>query len=233
MEFRVVNEDGSLAVAPDGLSDLLSKLFRSAQQQATRKKLKGGIRVGFAYRYDETIEWDADEDNVSPYIQLSNPDESVARQRYPAEVVIPMPAIRLEFDYPLAQPVIYGYQADTPGGFSRIHLARCVVAGYNRIYKEEDDFVQKQKQEAKYGACYVWRMIVKRNNLDEVFAPEVIELINKYCIVHSEKRPRNGFIMNRQTTAGPHGIWGHSLGDLVLHTVEQVEDNLFSLGVDS
>lgn len=234
MEFRIVNGDGSTGDAPDGLSDLLSKLFGSIQQQATRKRVEGGIRVGFEYRYDETIDWDADEDNVSPYIQLSNPDQSIARQRAPAEVVIPMPVIRIQFDYPLGEPVIYDYQADTPSGFSRIHLARCVVAGYNRIYKEEGDFVKKQKHEAKYGPCYVWRMIVKRNNLYEVFSPEVIELINRYCICHPEKRFRNGPIMlNRETTTGPHGIWGHSLGDLVLHTVEQIEDNLFSLGVDS
>jgi len=193
MEFRVVNEDGSTGVAPPDISDWLKKEL--VQRQATTKKPAGGISVGFEYRYDDTIDWDADEDNVSPYIPLSNPDQSLARQRHPAEVVIPMPVIRIQFDYPLAQPVIYEYQADTPGGFSRIHLARCVVAGYNRIYKEEDDFVAKQK---------------------------------------IEEKPHTGpYMFNRRTTNGPHGIWGHSLGDLVLHTVEQVEDNLFSLGVDS
>lgn len=39
--------------------------------------------------------------------------------------------------------------------------------------------------------------------------------------------------MNRATSHGPYGIWGHGLGDLVLHTVTQVGENIFTLGVDS
>jgi hypothetical protein len=53
--------------------------------------------------------------------------------------VIPLAKIRIKFEYSLAQPVIYEYQADTPDGFTRCYLAECVVKGYNQIYQEEND----------------------------------------------------------------------------------------------
>lgn len=40
-------------------------------------------------------------------------------------------------------------------------------------------------------------------------------------------------MLNRETSDGPYGIWGHGIGDLALHTVRQIEGNLFGLGVDS
>lgn len=39
--------------------------------------------------------------------------------------------------------------------------------------------------------------------------------------------------LNRAKSDGPYGIWGHYIGDLVLHEVRQIEGNLFGLGVDS
>lgn len=38
---------------------------------------------------------------------------------------------------------------------------------------------------------------------------------------------------NRNRSNGPHGIWGHDLGDLLLHSVSHEGGDLFSLGVDS
>ena len=38
---------------------------------------------------------------------------------------------------------------------------------------------------------------------------------------------------NRITTEGKFGIWGHDLGDLILHTVWIDNDNVITLGVDS
>ena len=43
----------------------------------------------------------------------------------------------------------------------------------------------------------------------------------------------NQFMLNRAQSHGPFGIWGHHIGDLVLHTVRQQSGNLFTLGVDS
>ena len=40
-------------------------------------------------------------------------------------------------------------------------------------------------------------------------------------------------MLNRKRSQGPYGIWGHDIGDLDLHTVEQVNDNYFTLWVDS
>ena len=39
--------------------------------------------------------------------------------------------------------------------------------------------------------------------------------------------------LNRATSHGPYGIWGHVIDDLVLYEVVQIQDNLFELGVDS
>ena len=40
-------------------------------------------------------------------------------------------------------------------------------------------------------------------------------------------------MLNRAKSDGPYGIWGHDIGDLVLHEVRQINGNLFGLGVDS
>jgi hypothetical protein len=40
-------------------------------------------------------------------------------------------------------------------------------------------------------------------------------------------------MLNRNESNGQYGIWGHDIGDLLLHSVYQVNDNLFKLGVDS
>lgn len=231
-KFEVIGNGENIAV-PEELDDLLSRLFNSIEEQAKRKKTPGGIIVTFSYRYNEEIDWEADEDNVSPYINLKKPEKSLERQREPDAIVIPMSDIRIQFDYPLTRPVIYSYQADALEGFTRNHLAQCVIAGYTQIYNEENDFVNKRNHQLKYGACFMWHLVVKRLNLRSVFPADLIRLINTYCIVHPKQRPKGPFMLNRPTTDGPHGIWGHSLGDLELHTVEQVEDNLFVLGVDS
>lgn len=39
-------------------------------------------------------------------------------------------------------------------------------------------------------------------------------------------------MLNRRTSDGPHGIWGHDIGDLILHTIH-VRDGTYTLGIDS
>ena len=40
-------------------------------------------------------------------------------------------------------------------------------------------------------------------------------------------------MFNRQTSAGPYGIWGHCLGDLILHTATVQKSGNITVGVDS
>jgi hypothetical protein len=40
-------------------------------------------------------------------------------------------------------------------------------------------------------------------------------------------------LLNRGRSEGTYGIWGHDLGDLVLHTVHKGHDGRYSLGIDS
>lgn len=44
---------------------------------------------------------------------------------------------------------------------------------------------------------------------------------------------RAGNILNRNCTDGIYGIWGHSIGDLTLHTVDRNRDGVYTLGVYS
>lgn len=39
-------------------------------------------------------------------------------------------------------------------------------------------------------------------------------------------------MLNRATSFGKYGIWGHNIGDLILHSAE-VKDNIITVGVDS
>lgn len=67
------------------------------------------------------------------------------------------------------------------------------------------------------------------------------EIASQYQRIYQEEEAAVGNpghipgMMNRQRSAGPYGIWGHDLGDLVLHSVSQdgSELDLFHLGVDS
>lgn len=38
---------------------------------------------------------------------------------------------------------------------------------------------------------------------------------------------------NRNTTSGKYGIWGHGIGDLILHSMIELEDGSYMLGLDS
>ncbi len=145
----------------------------------------GLIRVEFEKRYDASTSWD-DEDNVSPYIFMKNPEEDILAQRAPNHIVILMQSIRVLYTYPLKNDVIFEFKADTSSGFTRAHLARQIAQGYQRIYQEEEEAV---------------------NN-------------NNNCHTPSER---------------PYGIWGHCIGNLVLHQVYQVNaiENLFKISVHS
>ena len=143
------------------------------------------ITVKFEKRYNNNNGWD-DEDNVSPYISVKNPEEDIKEQRFPNEIVIPMKKIRVTYNYPLSNKVTFKAAKE---GFSTAEVARKVCEDYHRIYKEEETAVGNP------------------GNIPGM--------------------------LNRVSSSGPYGIWGHDIGDLLLRTVTQVDDNLFSLGVDS
>lgn len=81
---------------------------------------------------------------MSPYILLCSPEKSISGLRDSAEVVIELQKIKIQFDYPLEKPVTFDYDADTLNGFTRKHLAECIVSGYRKIYEEEEAFVASQ-----------------------------------------------------------------------------------------
>ena len=40
-------------------------------------------------------------------------------------------------------------------------------------------------------------------------------------------------MLNRQSTDGPYGIWGHHIGDLVIEGVQHIGNNVYSLSIGS
>lgn len=67
-----------------------------------------------------------------------------------------------------------------------------------------------------------------------------VELARKICAGYAKIYEEEGeaetiapHLLNRAQSDGLYGIWGHDIENLMLHTVEQVEGNLFELGVDS
>jgi len=95
------------------------------------------ISVHFQSRYDDEGSWD-DEDNVSPYISVSDPDLDIETQRFPDEIVIPMKTIKLKYTYPLDTVAIFLYSTLNDNGFTRRELAKIVCEGYQTIYDDDD-----------------------------------------------------------------------------------------------
>ncbi len=160
------------------------------------------IVVTFECRYVDALGWD-DPNNVSPYISVAYPDDSIAGQRYPDEIVIRDTVINIEYTYPLDASVVYLYTSDSPQGFTRANLARVVCEGYQRIYDEEfpptDD-----------------------PSTDD--ASPVGDSSDEFMAAYGARIAR---------CTGIHGIWGHGIGDLMLCAVTQTDVNLYSLSVDS
>ena len=70
-------------------------------------------------------------------IPLGNPDTSIAGLLKPDDVVVPLPTMKVVYDYPLARPVAVKEHAPNGKCFSRADVARAVAARYAAIYHEE------------------------------------------------------------------------------------------------
>ena len=84
-----------------------------------------------------------------------------------------------------------------------------------------------------YRETFVTKFPIKRK--------EIVELIvNAYHRIYDEEENTSPIkpalipgMYNRIHTDGNYGIWGHDLGDLVLHTIYVDKYNVITLGVDS
>jgi hypothetical protein len=78
------------------------------------------------------------------------------------------------------------------------------------------------------------KFIIQSSSDDGFTRKEIAEIVcEKYQIVYTEEDQEvgfgdagapshadlGGFLLNRIATHGKYGIWGHSIGDLVLHTI--------------
>eukprot|EP00611_Tribonema_gayanum_P030334 TRINITY_DN8403_c0_g1_i1.p3 TRINITY_DN8403_c0_g1~~TRINITY_DN8403_c0_g1_i1.p3 ORF type:complete len:197 (-),score=51.40 TRINITY_DN8403_c0_g1_i1:899-1489(-) len=87
--------------------------------------------------------------------------------------------------------------------------------------------VHRFKLRADTAAGFTRRGLVKR--ISETYH----QVYREEERTQSRPPPVLGFLMNRGPTDGKYGIWGHVLGDLVLHTVSRDKDGTYSLGIDS
>eukprot|EP01105_Mastigella_eilhardi_P007823 TRINITY_DN1950_c0_g1_i2.p1 TRINITY_DN1950_c0_g1~~TRINITY_DN1950_c0_g1_i2.p1 ORF type:complete len:552 (-),score=102.49 TRINITY_DN1950_c0_g1_i2:108-1763(-) len=62
--------------------------------------------------------------------------EACLRQLRPDEVVIPMQTVRVQYDYPLPQPVVFQETAASAAGFTRRELLALICARYQQLYSE-------------------------------------------------------------------------------------------------
>lgn len=149
----------------------------------------------------------------SPYISLAQPEEDLRDLQHAYDVVIPHASIEVEVDYPLFRPFVFHVQA--PNGaqaFTRRALAQSVSDLYHRIYAEEERTSSTGNEK---DALYTLR--------DARSAATVAGQGTDY-----EKLRE---IMPWQ---GRYGIWGHDLGDLMLHTVYfNAQEGMWQLGIDS
>ncbi len=94
--------------------------------------------------------------------------------------------------------------------------------------------------EYNYPLSHIVRIPMKSKSPKGFTRAELAKKISEgYHRIYREEEqdvPNPGHItgmFNRKSSNGRHGIWGHDLGNLVLHRVEQRKENLFSIFIDS
>jgi hypothetical protein len=110
---------------------------------------------------------------------------------------------------------------------------------------DKDEIVVRQRQvevEYTYPLTRPVRFTHTTSNPDGFSRREICEqIMQKYHDIFAEEEADAGGdpgtipgMWNRQTTQGRYGIWGHSLDQLVLHTIIYHSDtNTCTLGIDS
>ena len=85
--------------------------------------------------------------------------------------------------------------------------------------------------------CTVKFKSVKRGMTRQALINKIVKLYRKvYQVEDSTTKTKAGFIpgmLNRNSTNGKFGIWGHSIGDLVLCDAHVTKNGKMTVGVDS
>lgn len=81
-------------------------------------------------------------EDIAEGINLENPEESIEDLQDPDTTVINFSDIRIKYNYPLGNPVIFSYHSDF--GFSRANLARIISKQYHRMYDQENESILNQ-----------------------------------------------------------------------------------------
>lgn len=75
-------------------------------------------------------------------INLEKPEESINELVDPNTTVITQSDIKIKYDFPLANPIIFSYHSDF--GFNRADLARIISEEYHKLYDTENEFIDNQ-----------------------------------------------------------------------------------------
>lgn len=161
-------------------------------------------KVTFSTPYES----DSESDECNPYIPLADGtgDDVFIGLKDADEIVISQSKIKVAFDYPLKKEFIFELSGDRGDeGFTRKGLAKAIIKQYEEIYAEEEK------------SC-----------------SEKVESIGEFATREWGEAHPSALMLNRRKTTGTYGIWGHSLGDLLLHTISHDSDRgVWTLGVDS
>ena len=157
---------------------------------------------------------EADEDDLMSAIPLTMAPLSYRISlKDEDEVVIKRSSINVRFKYPLSRPFIAKLvPPDDKPYFTRAGLVAAIAVKYQAIYDEE---------EASAGR---YPLHGPPPGMDPGDAQEFM----------FQQMLGGMASLNRGASHGVHGIWGHGLGDLVLHTISyHAKGDYFTLGIDS
>ena len=180
-------------------------------------------------------------EDTSIYISsFNNEKKSILNKN---EIVIDDEQIKICFDYPLNKKWFFDFSSQN--GFTREQLIKCIVDKYYEIYQEEEttskpNNSKETKKETKEEVKEETKEETKEDKKSDEESDEESSEESDEDSDKNEKKERfsfnnsskesieqlllkmlsalsNGpFMLNRQTTNGKYGIWGHAIEDLVI-----------------
>jgi len=128
-----------------------------------------------------------------------NWDKSTNHILNPDEIVIMDSHIHIEFSYPLNNPLNVDLSSKNPNGFTKKEIVDHIVRIYREIYAEEERTAHPQ--------AYT----VKSDKMGEGISD-----VQEHVVIPTDQRQLFSCMINRNSTEGVYGIWGHDLSDLAI-----------------
>lgn len=86
-----------------------------------------------------------EDDEVIPFMVYHPLPIVLEKLKNGDEIVIAENNIAVCFDYPFKDSFYFNFTADTPMGFTRKHLAKCIIQQYMDMYAEEEQTLNEKE----------------------------------------------------------------------------------------